>query len=162
MVREAAAKSPAEGMGFEAIPVADEAEDGAGHLGGVGEVTVLENPAMKDGEPDLDLIHPRGVLGGVDEMESAAVALGESLPRLAIVDIEIVPDDIDVAGRIAASDRLHEGGQVIGRTPLANLTEHPTSADIESGNQATRTVADVLKLASASAAGRRQDQTPAT
>src|SRR5712691_10888704 len=63
IVREATAESPAERMRLAAVPVRDEAKDSANHLVGADEVRVLEDAPLKDGESDLDLVHPRGMLG---------------------------------------------------------------------------------------------------
>jgi hypothetical protein len=56
MVVEATAESPAEGVGLGPVPTADEGLD-AGHHGlGRLEVAVLEDPALEDAEPDLNLV----------------------------------------------------------------------------------------------------------
>src|ERR1041384_357054 len=59
------APRPAKRVGLALVPVADERLDLVLLMVGRAEVPVAEDPTMQDREPDLDLVHPRGVLGGL-------------------------------------------------------------------------------------------------
>jgi len=80
------------------VPVGDETVDALDEGRLAGEVSPTEYRTLHDPEPDLELVNPRGVLRGVDEVEAAAMRRVDFLPRLATVDVEVVPDDIDLAG----------------------------------------------------------------
>jgi len=41
-----------------------------------------------------------------------------------VVDVEVVPHDVDVAGRVATRESLHEGHEIIRCTPCPHLTEN--------------------------------------
>ena len=82
------------------IPVGDEPH----HLGRKVldrvEAGVAEHPSLDSGEEQLDLIDPRGVQRRVVEVEPAAVLLVELRPALRrplVVNVEVVPDDVDIA-----------------------------------------------------------------
>src|SRR5688572_6601388 len=149
MMHEAAAELPVEGMSFVLVPVGHEAVDAVDQGGLAGEVPAAENPTLQDREPDLDLVHPRGVLRGVHEVESTTVLGVELLPRLAVVNIEVVPDDIHVTYRVLASDGLHELRQVGRSSTGAALAVHLASSHIEGCQQRHGAVALVLELEAA-------------
>src|SRR2546426_2694460 len=74
------------------IPEADEAEDRTAQLGNAGEAAVLEDAALEDREPDLDLVDPGGVNRSVHEMKAAPVPAVEARPATiasVVVDIEV-------------------------------------------------------------------------
>src|SRR5688500_16940744 len=86
--------------------------------------------AREPAGPDLDLVTPGCVLGRVDEVEPPAVAPVEFLPARAAVDVEVVPDDVDVAARVTRRDLLHEPDETgRGTTPAA--AEHAAAAHLE-------------------------------
>src|SRR5439155_4438549 len=62
---------PAEGLGHGSIEVGDELFDFGAQCFLAGEITATEQLSHQDGEPDFDLVEPRGVSGG--EVESDAV-----------------------------------------------------------------------------------------
>src|SRR5436190_972071 len=93
------APRPAKRVGLALVPVADEALDLVLLLVGRSEVTVANDPPVQDREPDLDLIHPRGVLRCVEDVVAPDVACVESRPSVVlavVVDVEIVPDHVDL------------------------------------------------------------------
>ena len=109
-LREVAGERPAERASGE-IPEADEAEDRHAKCRYPGEASVLENPTMEDGKPDLDLVDPRGVNRGVDEMKAPSMPAIETGPAAIVtlaVDIEIVPDDVDLLAGIAFGNGLEK------------------------------------------------------
>jgi hypothetical protein len=82
------------------VPLGHEAEHGVPQVLGAGEVSVLQDSALQQGEPDLDLVDPRRVNRRVDEVKAVAVAFVEPGPPLVlavVVDIEVIPDDIDLS-----------------------------------------------------------------
>src|SRR6266568_2644220 len=108
MMHELAAELPVEGMRLVLVPVSDETVDALDERRLAGKVSPTEYPTLHDPEPDFDLVDPRGVLRGVHEVEAAAMRRVELLPRLAKVDVEVVPDDMDVPGGVLTGDGLHE------------------------------------------------------
>lgn len=131
------------------VPVVNEQMNAPGQVAGVLEVAVSKESTLDDGEPDLDLIHPRSVDRREDEMEPIAVASVEFRPAFVgavFVCIKVVPDDIDVALRILPGQGLHELDSLV-RGALGNDTpEDFARASIEGSDQAARSVADVLVL----------------
>src|SRR5690242_17212336 len=83
----------------DAVPRGDIAANGGLELAAARERGVLQSGPRQQAEPDLDLVHPRRVLGGVDEVEASAVPLVEGFPARAMMDVEVVPDDVHVALR---------------------------------------------------------------
>src|SRR6266496_4056900 len=67
ILHEFASELPVEGMRLVPVPVGDEPIDPLNERCLGCEVSPTENAALKDPKPDLDLVDPRGVLGGVDE-----------------------------------------------------------------------------------------------
>jgi hypothetical protein len=98
-------------MALVAVPMLDEAENAVPLSSRARKISMSDDAALKNREPDFDLIHPRGVLGRIDKVESTAVHLVELGPAFifaVVVNIEIVRDDIDVAIGVASRKRLHE------------------------------------------------------
>src|SRR5580698_3693703 len=60
---------PPKGVQLPSIPVSYKAEDLLPQDRYGGEIPVSNDATLQDGEPDLHLIHPRGVLRGVREMK---------------------------------------------------------------------------------------------
>ena len=83
---------------LEEVPVPDESLHGLlGAAQGV-ERAVANDPALEDREPELDLIHPGGMLRRVDELEAVPMTAIELRPPMVLafmVDVEVVPDDDD-------------------------------------------------------------------
>lgn len=61
---------PAERLGEGLVEEVDEVEDPLLEFVGGGESTTLEQAAGEDGEPDLDLIEPGAVFGGINESDA--------------------------------------------------------------------------------------------
>jgi hypothetical protein len=103
-VHESPREGPAEGVRLGAIPMADEAEDVPSERGHALEAAVAQDAALKDAEPDLDLVDPRGMQRRVDEAEAISVLLVEPRPASVtsvVVQVEVVPDDVDTATLVA-------------------------------------------------------------
>ena len=83
--------------GDEGIDVIPELADGC-------EAGVGERAALQDGEPDLDLVQPRGIGRGEVEMDIGMA--GE--PALALMGREIPDDDVDLFARLGDDDLVHE------------------------------------------------------
>src|SRR5262249_6837025 len=111
-------------MGLGAVPARDEAEDALGQLLDRTERGMPEHTPRQDAEPNLDLVDPRGMLGRVDEMEAAAVAGVELLPPRAMVNVEVVPDDVDRPRWIALRDVLQKADQIRGFARGTAPAEH--------------------------------------
>src|ERR1700722_6746442 len=109
---EPPSEPPAEGMRLHVVPVRQEALDGTNEVRGPWEGRVLEDSTSDDAEPDLHLIDPGGVQRGEEESEAPAVPADEGLPRVAAVNVQVVPDHGDVAGRVHSCDPLHEAHQI--------------------------------------------------
>src|SRR5882757_10112491 len=147
----AGAPGPAKRVGLALVPVADESLDLVLLMVGRAEVPVADDPAVQDREPDLDLVHPRGVLGCVDEVKAAAVAGVESHPAVVpavVVDVEIVPDHVDLLRRISPCQRFHEVDQRGSRPARQHLSEHLARGDVEGRQQHVGAVPFVLVLVS--------------
>jgi hypothetical protein len=136
-------------MGLVSIPVANEANDRGFERLRVVEAAVAQDPALQDGEPDLDLIEPRGVQRRVNEAEAAAVPSVELAPPAVppiVVDVEVVPDDDHAPLGGAACKGLHEPQE---RTRVAmrdDLAEHLPRAHVERAEQGARAMANVLEF----------------
>src|SRR5882724_12568083 len=128
---EPSAEDPAERMRLVRGPMSDEAVDGASQLVEGSEGAVLQHTTREDAEPDLNLVDPRRVQRRVEESEAIAMTEVERLPCRAVMDVEVVPDDGDVARRVLLSDALHEAHQVDRLASLGALTEHVAGVRIE-------------------------------
>lgn len=131
------------------IPVVDEAAHPAGLDLGRREIAVLEDAALKDREPDLDLVHPGRMLRRVHEVEAATVAPVEARPALVgaiIMDIEVVPDHVDGLARVATGQFVHEGHQCVGASVRNDAPENAPTAHVEGGQQRLHPVTHVLVL----------------
>ena len=85
--------------GDEGIDVIPELADGC-------EAGVGERAALQDGEPDLDLVQPRGI--GQGELEVDIGMAGEPALALGLVGREIVDDDVDLFAPSGGDDLVHE------------------------------------------------------
>jgi len=109
------------------------------------EAAILEATAVKDSEPDFNLIHPRGVEWRIMEVKPAAVPFIELPPSLPLMNVQIVPDDVDgsldLRGQV-----LHESFQVIASARRTDVAKHLSGCHEESPNQRQCTVTDVLEF----------------
>ena len=106
------------------IPKANESAQSDFQLTGGVEHAVSEHAFLNDAEEDFDLVDPRGVNRSVEEAEPIPVTPIETLPSLVFaieMDVEIVPDDVDLLFWIAARYGLHEIQDVGGFAALANI-----------------------------------------
>src|SRR5580700_181980 len=148
-VHESPCEGPAEGARLGTVPVSDETEDIASERGDALEAAVAQDTALKDAEPDLDLIDPRGMQRRVDEAEAMSVLLVEPRPACVasvVVQVEVVPDDVDTSAFVALREPVHEG-QKCTRVAVPNdATEDFTRADVEGREQRARPATTVLEL----------------
>src|SRR6266542_2977115 len=110
---------------------------------------MLEEATLEDREPNLDLIHPGCVLGRVNELKAFAMASIEPTPPMigsVIVDVEVVPHDVDLLARIAACDLLHEADQCFGAAMWNYARQDSAGLDLERRQQCLGAVPDVLVL----------------
>lgn len=81
------------------------------------EYTESKDSFLHNAEEDLDLVHPRGMKRSVVETEPITVTPIESSPSIVfavVVDIEIIPNNMNSLSRIAASNQFHEFEKVRG------------------------------------------------
>jgi len=71
-----------------------------------GEAGALERLAGEDGEPALDLIEPGGSSRRVVEVNG--LVPGQPPVALALVGVEVVGSDVDLASRMGRDDAVHE------------------------------------------------------
>ncbi len=86
-------------MGFPPVVVVDERQDCLVELLQAVEDPTLDDALLESAEPDFDLVEPGSVDGGVDEVEAASVSLVELGPPgifAVVVDVQVVPDDVDL------------------------------------------------------------------
>src|SRR5690349_24779644 len=103
---EVSAEGPSERVRV-AVPRRDVGADRRREMTLPGERGVPQHGTSEKAEPDLDLVHPRRVERCVDEAEASTVAIVECLPARAVVDVEVVPDDVDLPMRVLLGDLLH-------------------------------------------------------
>ena len=132
------------------VPRRDEGADCRRELTPPGEGGVPQGCTREEAEPNLDLVHPGCVERRVNEAKASAVAFVERLPARAVMDVEVVPDHVDIAARVLLRDLLHERHEPCRRTP-PNATRYDARLDVERGEQRAGPVADVLELASVDA-----------
>lgn len=136
-------------MRFVPVPVIDEAIDGGFELLRVLEAAVAQNPAMKDGEPDLNLVEPGGVQWCVNEREALAVPGVELAPPAilpVVVNVEVVPDHDDALLWVALREGLHEPHECASVAMRDDLAEHLSCAHIECTEKGARAMTNVLEL----------------
>ena len=106
---------------------------------------VLEATSVKDAEPDLNLIHPRSVQWRIVEVKSVVVACVEVLPTRPVVNVQVVPDDVDGALNFRGKV-FHEPFQVIARAGRADVAKHLSRGHDEGPNERQCAVANVFEL----------------
>src|SRR5258708_5084920 len=148
-VQESRCKGPAEGARLGTVPVSDETEDVASEDGHALEAAVAHDTSLKDAEPDLELSDPRGRQRRVDEAKAMSVLLVEPRPACVasvVVQVEVVPDNVDTTVFVALRECVHEG-QKCTRVAVPNdATEDLTRADVEGRQQRAGPATTVLEL----------------
>ncbi len=81
-VHESAGEGPAKGARLGTIPMPDEAQDVVSEPCHALEAAVAQDAALKDAEPDLDLVDPGSMQRGVDKAEAVPVLPVEPRPAL--------------------------------------------------------------------------------
>jgi hypothetical protein len=148
-LNEVAGELPAERMGLISIPVADETNDRGFERLRVVEAAVAQDPALQDGEPDFDLVEPRGMQRRVNEAEAAAVPSVELAPPAVppvVVDVEVVPDDDHAPLGGAACKNFHEPQERGCIAMKDHLAEHLARAHVERAEQGARAMTNVLEF----------------
>jgi len=148
-VHESPSKGPAKGARLDTIPMADEAEDFLSERCHALEAAVAQDTALKDAEPDLDLIDPGGMQRRVDKAEAMSMLLVEPRPASVasvVVQVEVVPYDVDTAAVVALRERVHEGQQCMRIAVPNDATEHLPGADVEGREQRARPATTVLEF----------------
>src|SRR5579883_1531373 len=148
-VHESSGEGPPKGTRLGTVPVADEAEDVMSERRQALEAAVAQDTALKDAEPDLDLVDPGGMQRGVDEAEATSVVLVEPRPpsvTAVVVQVEVVPDDVDTSAVVALRERVHERQQGTRIAVPNDATEHLPRADVERRQQRARPATTVLEL----------------
>lgn len=174
---------PAKRLGQGVVEVVDEGGEFALEVINGGEVAAADDFAREDGEPHLDLVEPRGMLGREVEDDAVAGVAQEAHARghrledavlafdaevavdaagrgdqahdgLRAVDVEIVQDQVPMGVVVALCEQF---GQVLREVLLgaarADAVGDLAGDDIERGDQGQGTVADVLVLAQLGPAG---------
>src|SRR5579872_4083151 len=103
-VRESPGERPAEGVGLDTVPMSDEAEDIVTEGRHALEAAVTQDAPLQDAEPNLDLVDPGGMQRSVDKVQPVAVLLVEPRPAgvaAVVVQVEVVPDDVDPTTLVA-------------------------------------------------------------
>lgn len=134
---KAAGEGPPKRVGVDAIPSPDEAEDGALEVGVSGERAVAQHAALQNREPDFDLVDPRSVKRREHEVEAPAVPKIESRPALRLpllVDVEVVPDNVDLRVGVSGSDILKEATSA---SAVRCLTTFPITSPVATSNEAS-------------------------
>jgi hypothetical protein len=174
---------PAEGFGKRFVEEVDERTDALLKICHGCEVATAQNLACQDGEPQLDLIEPGGMLGGEvkddamariaeegaargHRLEDAAAVfdaevtvkadgLGdEAHDRLGAVDVEVVHDQVPRGvGWALGEQRGEVSGEILMRASRAELIEDLTGDHAEGGDQGEGAVTDVLELLPLDASG---------
>jgi hypothetical protein len=167
---------PLEGLGEDAVEVANELEDPLAQIVEGYEARPLEQPAHEDAEPQLHLVEPRAVLGRVDEadamgnigkellatgkrLEDAAAAflpevLADLAPfgheldqRLGHMRVELVQHEDPCGFGVTIDGRSNVGSEVVlGPRGADGPFEHLSSRDVEVGDEAQGAVSLVLEL----------------
>ncbi len=167
---------PFEGLRHGFVEVGDELFDALLEIGLGGEALAAQELSDQDGKPDLDLIEPRGVLGGKMEGDPVALVAQEGLaagarfedaalafyPEVLVdpavagdqphdglgeVDVEVVADDAPwLVRHPLAEARLEEGCEVGFGTAFADRALERAGGDIEGGDERLRAVALVFEL----------------
>ena len=134
-------------MGFFLVPEGDEVEHRNSKFFDRAKASVAQALPLKDAEKQLDLIDPGSVLGGV--MEAMSVAAVEFRPAAigpVVMNIEIVPDDVNWAFGIAHGYFFHKTDELSGGSPVGALVEDLTRMNIEGAEKRLSAVPFVLEL----------------
>ena len=107
-----------------------------------GEGGAVQGLLLQDGEPDLDLVEPRG--SGRREVETNVGMTLEPAVVLGLVGVEVVEHDMESGVGIGGDDVVHEVEEL--DTPAARLVRgrHFAGRHLEGGKQRRRAVALVI------------------
>jgi len=126
------AKVQREGAGLVTVPMADEAEHVVRERLYALEAAVAQDAALKDAEPNLDLVNPRSVQRRVDEAKPATVLFVEASPAIvAPFAMQIEVDDVDAATLVPLRDRVHERQQRVGVAATNDAAEDLARAHVK-------------------------------
>ena len=112
-------------MGLVSVPVLNEVKQGNFELRDRVEHTVAEHALLHNAEKNLDLVNPGSMERRVDKAESVAVTTIESSPAsgfAVVMNIEVIPDDVDFLFPVAPRNRRHEVEYVVRLSARSNLS----------------------------------------
>ena len=148
-------------MSFVVVPMANESAQSTFQLTGGVEHAVSEHAFLNNAEEYLDLVDPGRVNRSVEEAKPITVTPIELVPSLVFaitMNVEIVPDDIDLLSWVPARYGLHEIQDVDGFTPLAYFGVNVARMRIKCGEKSPRSMSDILAVVSATASARSEAQ----
>src|SRR6266545_2006734 len=106
---------PAKRLAEDVVEVLDEIEHARSQIFKRSKAGTLEKAASQDGEPDLDLVEPRAVAGGIDESNSVGGVLQEGLTRLLRLEDALLALEAELLLDAAAfGDQLNQRGGSVG------------------------------------------------
>jgi len=126
----------------------DEAADLVDELLDRLERPVLQDALVQNSKPDLDLVQPRSMDRRVHELEASTVSGVELLPSLAVMDVEIVPNDVHRPTGDGSCERFHELHQVVGLPRWATDTAYLTRLDLKRRDERAGSMPHIFVLAS--------------
>ena len=145
MLDEVAAEPPTKRPALDGVPVPDVGHHASDEVHRRRERAVTEHLALQDAEPDFDLVDPRSVERRVDEANPAAVTLAEGVDERALVHIEVVANDDDLAGGVVRHELFEERDEALRRARHAPA-EDLARLHVERRDQIRRAVSYVLGL----------------
>ncbi len=117
-----------------------------GELLGRGEGTSSDHASLKDGEPALDLVEPRCVLGR--EVSGPTRVLVEPLVDVGrVVGGQVVHHEVPAPGRVAEVHEIEQVDEGIAVVVAGGEAEGATATHVECTHPAERAVTDVFELA---------------
>ena len=156
--REDLSLLPLEGLGCRVVG-GDEGVDGVAQLPGRGEAGPLQGASAEDAEPNLDLIQPAGVGGGVVEVHVGMT--GPPPVALGLVGVEVVQDHVNgLLRRILADQFVHEVEELSAPASCRVPGLDAARGDFEGGEQGRGAVALVAMAGAAHRLAIGQAQVP--
>src|SRR6266545_3912452 len=136
---------PAKRLAEDVVEVLDEIEHARSQIFKRSKAGTLEKAASQDGEPDLDLVEPRAVAGGIDESNSVGGVLQEGLTRLLRLEDALLALEAELLLDAAAfGDQLNQRGGSVG----IELVGHEDPWRVGIGVDSPRDVGGEIRLGS--------------
>ena len=127
------------------IPVGNEGVDGAIELFGATERCVFQCCPTENAEPDLDLVDPRRVQWRMQEMKPSTMLPIKLIPSFTVMDIQVIPNNVDRSFWDMIRDLGHELQKAIG-SASSNAANDLARLNIEGCKQGARSMASVFKV----------------